>query len=95
MHALGQAGLDLLQACLDAVDHIERVLALPHDDDAGNDFSGAVQVGNAAPDIGPHHHLSDIANANGRAVFAGGQHGIFEIVFVADVTAAAHHVLGA
>ena len=51
LDARRQGGLELLELVLDALDDVERVLALPHDDDAGHDVAGAVQVGDAAPQV--------------------------------------------
>ena len=50
-----QAGLDLLDPLLDAVDDVEGVLALAHDDDAGDHLAGAVEIGDAAPQVRPQH----------------------------------------
>ena len=52
-HALGQALLDLGQPLLDRVDHVERVLAVAHDDDAADRLALAVELGEAAADVGP------------------------------------------
>ena len=60
----GSAGLDLLELRLDALDHLQRVLALPHDDDAGDDVARAVQIGDAAPQVGAERDRADVAHAD-------------------------------
>ena len=52
----------------DAVDDVERVLAVAHDDDAADDFAFAVQFRDAAPDVGAEMDRADILHVNRRAV---------------------------
>ena len=49
----GQRGRNLLQFCLYAVNHIEGIQAVAHDDNAAHGFSLALPIGRAAPLIGP------------------------------------------
>ena len=51
-HALRKRGLHLLEARLDAVDDLARVLAVAHDDDAAHGIALAVEIRDAAPDLG-------------------------------------------
>jgi hypothetical protein len=51
---LGQVRCDLGDPLLHRVDHVERVLAVAHDDDAADDLAAAVELGEAAAQLGPH-----------------------------------------
>ena len=50
---------DLFQPPLDAVDHPQRVLLLPHDDDAADDFAVPVQLDDATPLLGAQMHFAE------------------------------------
>ncbi len=95
LHALGQARFDLLDLRLHPVDHVERVLALAHHDDARDRLAGPVEVREAAAQVGPEHHLADVADADRRAALAGRDHDRLEVGDRLGVPAAADHVLGA
>ncbi len=94
LHAVRQARLDFPNPGLDPVNHLQGVLTMTHDDDAGDDFAGAVQVGHAPPQVGAEGHLGDIADPDGRAV-AAVQDEVLEVFERADITVAADHVFGA
>ena len=64
LHALRQRRLELLQLRLHAVDHPQRVLALPHHDDPRDDVAGAVEVGDAAAEVRPERHRADVPHAH-------------------------------
>ena len=66
-----QPRLDLPDLRLHPIDHIEGILAVAHDDDAGDHFALAVQVGRAAAQIGTDHHRPDVLDADGRTGLAG------------------------
>src|SRR5207249_8920598 len=40
-HAIGQRRFDLFDLLFDSIDHVERVLAVPHDDDAADGLTTA------------------------------------------------------
>ena len=65
--AVGQRALELREPPLDAVDHVERVLAVPHDHDAADHLAFAVELGDAAPDALADRDLADVAHAQGDA----------------------------
>ena len=67
-HAFGQRGLDFLELLLDAVDDVERVFAVAHDDDAADDFAFAVQLRDAAPEVAAEMHGADVLDIDRRAV---------------------------
>ena len=90
-----QAGLDLLQLCLHAPDHVEGVLALPHDHDPRDRFALPVEVGDSPPDVGTQDHLSHVLDEDRRAGVARHQYDVLEVGDRAGVAAAPDHVLGA
>ncbi len=51
LHARRQAGADLLEFGLDAIDDLEGVFAAAHDDDAGDDVAVAIEVGDTAAEV--------------------------------------------
>ena len=67
-HAFGQRGFDFLQLLLDAVDDVQRVLAVAHDDDAADRFALAVEFRDAAPQVRAEMHGADILHIDRRAV---------------------------
>ena len=95
LHALRQPRLHFADLRFHAPDHIERVLALPHDDDARDRLARAVQVRYAAPQFGPQRHLAHVLHADRSAGVARHQHGLFEVTHRPGIPAPAHHVLGA
>ena len=78
-HAGRQGRLNLVQFRFDAINHLQGVLALPHDHNAGNNLAVSIQIGYAAAQIGAEHHLANVFHANRSAVFAGKENNIFEI----------------
>ncbi len=95
LHAVGQSCLDLAQLRLHAADHVQRVLALAHDDDARHGFAGAVEIRDAAPHLGAEHDVGDVLDADWRPPAARTERDVLEIGGRARVPQAAHHVLGA
>ena len=95
LHPGRQARLDLADALLDPIDHVDRVLSLAHHDDARHHFAGAVQVRHAPPQIRADRHVADVADPDRRAALAGGHDDALEVGDRLRVAAAAHHVLGA
>ena len=95
LHPGRQARLDLADALLDAIDHVDRVLSLAHHDDARHHFAVAVQIGDAAPEIRADRHVADVADPDRRAALARRHDDVLEVGDRRRVPAAAHHVLGA
>ena len=95
LDARGQAGFDLFQLGLDALDDPQRVLALPHDDDAGDHFALAVEIGDAAAHVGAERHGADVAHQDGHARRAGPERDVRQIAGGVGIAAAAHHVFAA
>src|SRR6185437_7824068 len=61
---------DLAQLSFDTIDHIQRICALPHDDDSANGLAFAIPFGNAFTDIRSKADCTQIAQQDGRAVVA-------------------------
>ena len=52
---------------LERLDHLERIRADAHHDDAADGLAGAVPVGGAASDLRPEADARDVAEPDGRA----------------------------
>ena len=86
--------LDLFDFLLDAIDQIERVLAVAHDHDAADHFAFAVQLRDAAPHVRPQSHRSDVAHQNRRAA-SPPTVTLLDVLDGSDIAATAHHVFRA
>ena len=89
-----QARLNFLETRFHAVDDVESVAALAHDDDAGDGFASAVEVGRASADVGTEDDFAYVLDADGRSL-GGGENCILKIFGGTNVAAAADHVLRA
>src|SRR6516225_809946 len=95
LHPYGKSGLYLFDFGFYTVDDVEGVLAVAHNDNAADHFARAIEIHKPAPQIGPHHHLADVSNADLRACLADVQRDVFKVFERARVTAAADHVFRA
>ena len=93
--ARGEAGLEVFEFGFDAVDDLEGVFALADDDDAGDGFALAVEVGDAAADVGADDDGADVFDRDGDAAGSGGEGDLLEVGGGAGVAASADHVLAA
>ena len=59
---------------------VKRVLARPDHDDAGDRVASAVEVGDAAADIGPERDLADIAHPHRRAALRAREHDAADLI---------------
>src|SRR6185312_14074651 len=66
--AFGQTLFDLLQPLLHPVDHAQSVFSVAHDDDAAGSLTLAVELRDAASNVGPQTDLSDIPNTDRSTV---------------------------
>src|SRR5262249_14706066 len=87
--------LHVLQLRLHAVDHVQRILAVPHDHDPTDRLALAVELDEAAPQIRAEVDLADVTDEDRRAVAVRPDGDLLDVVDGGDVAAAAHHVLGA
>ena len=71
---------------LDALDHLARVLALQHDDHAGDDLAAPVARDGALARLGAHDDVGHVAQVHRRAVARGQDHALE----VGDVPHQAH-----
>src|SRR6202008_1258741 len=67
--------------------------AVTHDDNTGYDFAHAIEIGNAAAQVGPPYHLANVLDTDLRSSVAEAQRNGFKIRERTRVTAAANHVL--
>ena len=91
-----ERGLELVELLLHARDHLLRVLAVAHDDGAAHGLALAVQLGDAAADVGPERHPAQVGDADrgsGAAVDAHGH--LAQVVERVHVAAATHEVFAA
>ena len=92
LHALGQRRRDLRQPRLDVGDDVERVGAEALQGDAAGHLAFAVELGDAAPLVGPKLDAGDVLEQHRRAA-VGLDDDAFEVGDALDVAAAAHHEL--
>src|SRR4029453_5232432 len=78
-----------------AIDDVDGVLSLAHDDDARHHIAEAVEIREPSPQIRADRHLTDVADANRCTAVAGGDDDALEIGVRLRVAAAAPHVLRA
>src|SRR5262249_10343233 len=90
LHALRETVLDLGEPLFDRVDYRERVLAVAHDDDAARRFAFAVELREAASNVGTDAHLADVADANRRAALDVRDRRVPDLVRRLDVAATAN-----
>jgi hypothetical protein len=90
---LRQGRGDLGEFLLDAVDHMQRVLAVALQRNAAHHFALAVELGDAATLFGPELDARYVAQQHRRAALHL-EGDLFEIVGVAQIAAATHDVFG-
>src|SRR5438046_3080026 len=69
-----QGSFDLSQLLLDAINHVERVESIAHDDDAANGFAFAVPLSYPVADIGAEGNCSEILDQYWRSVLCHDRH---------------------
>src|SRR5690606_11871188 len=95
LDTIGQARCDRRDARLHGVDHLERVLAVTHHDDAGHDVAATILVRDTAPDVGSDLYPADVAHPHGRPAGTGSEHDVLDVLDTREVAEPAHHVLAA
>ena len=88
-----QAGLQLLQPGLDAVDHRQRILAAARHYDARGHFALAIELGQAAALVASQLDSRHIGHPDRRAIDLL-EHQIIQILYALQITAAPHHEFG-
>src|SRR5882724_4217457 len=83
-----------MQLLLDAVDDLQRVHTLTHDDDSADGLSLAVPFRHTFADVGSEAHSSQIAHQDRCPILTADCNGC-EIIKGAEITEAADHVLRA
>src|SRR5206468_11846206 len=84
---------DFLDLLFDAVDDVECVLAIAHDDDPANAFPTPVEFSDTAPDIAAEMDVGNIFQIDGRTVFYF-EDDVLDVLNLFDVAAAADIILG-
>src|SRR5215475_1943313 len=91
-HPGRQAGGYTVQLALDAINDLVDVPALAHDDDSGDGFATAVQVGGSAARGWPYSHFADVLHANDIRTCAARHPCLPELGGIIQIAAAADHV---
>ncbi len=93
LYPFGERGLDFGEALLDAVDDVQRVFTIAHDDDATNYLALAVELRDAAAQVGALLHGGDVAQQDGRPPPVRTQRDGLEVGQRAHVAPPPHEVL--
>src|SRR4029077_8536692 len=86
-----QRRFDLVDFLFNAIDDVERVLAVTHHDNTANGLAFAVQFRDPAPNIAAEMHGAHVLHVNRRA-FIYFQHNVFDVGDAFDVAAATHEI---
>src|ERR1019366_544849 len=95
LHPRRKSALRVFEFLLDTLDHLQGVLSLAHDDNAGDRLTCPVPVRNPTADVGSQSHFSHVGYADGNTARSLRQHDLADVGGGLRVAAAAHHVLGA
>src|SRR5207248_10236107 len=79
----------------DAIDHLNHVGALTHDDDSGDGLAEPVEIGDPPAHFRPQRDFADVLHPHDLRAPATGDHRLFEFTRVAQIAAPADHVLRA
>ena len=92
MDALRQSRRDLSQPCFDPLDHGERVLSGPHDHDASDRLTLAVQLGKAPTLVRSDMDMGNVPDQDGRATTIRPDGDQLNILNRAQVASPSNHV---
>ena len=95
LDARGQAGAQGLETGFDPLDDVEDVGVVAGDDDRADDLALAVELGEAAAELGAEADGADIGDADRSAAGAGLDDEVGEVGLAAEVAAAADEGLAA
>ena len=84
---------DLPQLRLDTANDVQRIFAVPHDDDAADHLTAAVELRDAPADVRAKSHVSDVRHPDRRASQIGAKGHLFDVGRRGQVAPPAHHVL--
>ena len=93
LHPLRQAAFQLGEPRLDPVDGVLGILAIAHDDNAAHHFPFAIELGDAAPHLGPGDHICHIPQQQRGAAHIGTERDLLQILDAFQIAVGAHHVL--
>src|SRR5439155_5700285 len=89
-----QGSSHLLELSLDAVDHLERVLPVPHHDDAADRLAVAIELDEPAPEVRTEMDPPDVADEKRRAVAVRPDGDLLDVLDRLHVPSPADQVLG-
>src|SRR4029453_6321703 len=92
-HPGRQRRLDLFDFLFNAIDDVECVLAVAHDDNAADRFAASIELSHPAPDVAPEMDISDVLHVDRRTVLDF-EDDVLNVLNFFDVTAAANVILG-
>ncbi len=69
------------------------ILAITHDDDAAHHFPFTVELGQAAPALGPGDHIRHVTQQQWGATHIGTERDLLQILHAFQIAVGAHHVL--
>ncbi len=92
LDASWKARLDFPDFGLHALDHIQRVLTLPHDDNSGHHLPSAVEVADAPAEVGAHRDLTDVTDTDRGPVFPGRYGDVLDVLDGLRIPASTDHV---
>ena len=90
----GQRRFDLLDFLFDAVNDIERVLAVAHHYDSADGFAASVQFGDTTPNVAAEMHSGDVLQINRRPVLDF-EDNVLDVLDFLNVATAAHVIFRA
>ena len=91
--SLRQRRQDLSELLLQRLGDREDVASLLHDGDAADDFTLAVEVGDAPAQVVAHLQVPDVSQVDGLPGLVAAEHQVFELVEVVGVDRPAQLVL--
>src|SRR5207244_1668845 len=95
LHALGQGRPDLCNLRFDALNDVQGVLSMAHDDDPAHRVAFAVQIDDASANVRPQDHFSQILNQDRGPGFVGPHDDVSDVLRGFGIASPADHVFGA
>src|SRR5664279_229751 len=90
LHPRWKSSLNVLEFLLDTLNHLQGVLSLAHDYDAGDGLACPVPIRDPAADVGSQSHFSHVGYTDRNAALTLRQHDLADIAGRLRVAAAAH-----
>src|SRR5947208_13551048 len=94
-HTTGKRRCKRRHLRLDALDHREGILAVAHNDPAGDDLAFSVEIGDAAPNLRTDLHIRDVTDGDWRAPSADAEAHLANVIKGLKTPASSYHILAA